>query len=500
MIQKKKILWVMKMSKRCNRDKNSLTFVVIFATLAFISVECASGATHYVNLGESIQTAIDAADLDDIIIVKDGIYAENINVSKRLTIQSENGPDKTIIQTAAPEDPVFNVSAGHVDISGFTVKGADTGIDLNIVDYCNISGNNCSYNHIGIHLLLSNNNTISNNICSNNTAVGISIFYSNNNSISNNNCPNNNDSIYLWGSNTNRISSNTCSSNTDVGIRLLGSNNNSISNNTCSNSGEGIFLVGSTNNIISNNNCSNNSENGFFLFGNGISLFGDCINNKICNNICSNNSENGISLLADSNINCISNNNCSNNLEYGIYLRESKNNIISNNTCSNNVVGINFWDSNSNLIYLNNFINNVFNTRGTFSTNTWNSIEKITYTYNGATYTNYLGNYWDDYTGTDVDGDGIGDTPYWREGLYENNYPLMEPGENYFKKPNPDNFSGKCLCNQEDATEFYSKSGEVGAAFISSYSLSLFIKYAIFFSEYESIRSMSPTSLGGYYF
>lgn len=36
----------------------------------------------------------------------------------------------------------------------------------------------------------------------------------------------------------------------------------------------------------------------------------------------------------------------------------------------------------------------------------------MTYTYNGQTFTNYLGNYWDDYTGEDSKGDGIGDTPY----------------------------------------------------------------------------------------
>jgi hypothetical protein len=57
-------------------------------------------------------------------------------------------------------------------------------------------------------------------------------------------------------------------------------------------------------------------------------------------------------------------------------------------------------------------------------------IEKVYKTSQGS-YKNYLGNYWDDYTGTDSDGDGIGDTPYSVVSGQNDNYPLIEPFENY---------------------------------------------------------------------
>ena len=38
-------------------------------------------------------------------------------------------------------------------------------------------------------------------------------------------------------------------------------------------------------------------------------------------------------------------------------------------------------------------------------------------------------NFWADYNGTDSDGDGIGDSPYFYNGILQDNHPLMEPVE-----------------------------------------------------------------------
>ena len=129
----------------------------------------------------------------------------------------------------------------------------------------------------------------------------------------------------------------------------------------------------------------------------------------------------------------IANNIIINNSYYGIYLWgiDSVNNTITNNNISNNNVGL--WVESDNFIYFNNFINNTENAYSSWH-NIWNSTLKMTYTYNSNQYTNYLGNYWSDYTGSDADGDGIGDTPYSIDGD-KDYYPLMQPWENYYFAP-----------------------------------------------------------------
>jgi len=129
-------------------------------------------------------------------------------------------------------------------------------------------------------------------------------------------------------------------------------------------------------------------------------------------------------------------NNAANNLIYSnifegnnlaINLTESStSNTIHANTISLNDVGIDMSNSSDNIIYHNNFVDNTQQVSVSDSSgNVWD---------NGYPSG---GNYWDNYTGLDTDGDGIGDTPYVIDANDTDRYPLMNPWPCEITPPTP---------------------------------------------------------------
>jgi parallel beta-helix repeat protein len=126
--------------------------------------------------------------------------------------------------------------------------------------------------------------------------------------------------------------------------------------------------------------------------------------------------------------NTIIKNNLVNN-DYGIYLSGTKSNLIVENNIIDNetqagfsTCGIKFNEASNNTIYHNNFMNKIdYNGQVSVynSSNVWDG------GYPGG------GNYWVDYHkkypgATEVDGSGIGDTPYVLDAQNVDRYPLME--------------------------------------------------------------------------
>jgi len=112
----------------------------------------------------------------------------------------------------------------------------------------------------------------------------------------------------------------------------------------------------------------------------------------------------------------------------------SNNNTFVGNNFSKNADGC-FIETINNKFYLNNFNNDVLVVNSAI--NAWNSPQPITYIYNGKMYTNYLGNYWSNYQGSETNGNGIGNTPYIIDGYNQDSYPLMKPFENYIVENKP---------------------------------------------------------------
>ena len=181
--------------------------------------------------------------------------------------------------------------------------------------------------------------------------------------------------------------------NHQYGIFAREKGQNSLWNCTCVNNSKGIFFDVSDGNTIYHCTLTHNDM--------GINFYDSCWNNTITQCTFSHNT-NGLFIQGFSNYNSITN--C---------------------TISNNTIGARLWDIKKNNFYLNTFIGNEDHVESILGDNIWFSIEKINYTLHGTSRYGHVGNYWDDYTGNDVDNDGIGEEYYAVDADDDDRYPIM---------------------------------------------------------------------------
>ncbi len=374
------------------------------------------------------------------------------------TVISNNVVTNTIGNGIELIDNCFNNSIFNNTIYNNTLSG------IYLENSCvnnSIYNNRITNNTYGIRLQgLCINNTLSNNNITLNNAYGISLLdYCNNNSIIGNNISNNGlktnvNGLYLYNNcGSNNISGNIIANNLGNGINvswhcyynlieknLIEFNENSgiviqnstkstiiLENTITNNTKEGIIIQqGSQYNNLLRNIIENNSQGGIYMFNtilrnnisynqiknnekNGIYFDEICNYNNISNNNIENNGKNGIFMM-DGNFNKVSNNTIAFNSKNGIFLNNSSvfNQFWNNSLKYNSQYGLNISDTDStnNLFYANNFSGNGIKNANSMSlSNNWN--------------TTNIGNYWSDYDGFDLTGDGIGETPYISDNIID---------------------------------------------------------------------------------
>jgi len=178
-----------------------------------------------------------------------------------------------------------------------------------------------------------------------------------------------------------------------------------------------IFVSNADHFTLQDSMIENNNGSGIILTSSNCCVFK--------NNTIRNNTGNGIYFYSNSDLNMIQGNVIINNNLAGVKMQYSNFNYFLDNTIGNNEYGIKIVISRYNIIYHNNFINNIQNAYDV-SNNSWNI--------------NYAdgGNYWSDYYGFDNNSgilqnipgsDEIGDTPYSIMPSSGNidRYPFMQP-------------------------------------------------------------------------
>lgn len=205
--------------------------------------------------------------------------------------------------------------------------------------------------------------------------------------------------VFLENSSNGRIVNNMIT-NFAHGLNIsMGCTNLTVGGNNISYNSYGIWLDDSDNFTITQNHCSHNIFTGIYVSHSDYGI--------ISGNNCSGNGEHGIQMIYLSRYLILTDNTCNENAQAGFRLQGPLETILENNTSNENEYGIRTIASEYNYIQWNIFANNTYNVVTDGLVSVWDY------------------NYWSDYTGTDANSDGIGDTPY--NFGYVDNYPLMFP-------------------------------------------------------------------------
>jgi parallel beta-helix repeat protein len=377
----------------------------------------------------TIQSAIDNASDEDTIFIYNGVYYENILINKSISLIGENKYTTIIDGGRQSQISVVKIMTSPFHIGNLTIQNEDwDGIEAG---------------YLGMQYTLSNSTICNCRILK--THIGVLFWNSSNMLVSNCTIFDNLEGVVLVESKYCRIEHCVLSNrqrcvslnkgaqnNTVVECEMSGNASeqygygidsfgdyNTISHCIISNEGDGICIAWSNHTRIDNCSIYNNPARGISISKGNNNVIENC-------NIHFNGNDTsaifyGIQ-VGEGAYNLITKCNISNNSQGGIrFLWRCHQNtitksIIEHNGYITNGEGVRCDSPNS--VYLNNFIDNYIQAYDTDSNSNWDD--------------GTLGNYWNDYSGKDLNNDAIGDTSY---PLYkdsnEDTHPLLYPYNPY---------------------------------------------------------------------
>lgn len=362
-----------------------LSKLKITACLVFFGITTASAGVIVVhpsfsvsNIGQALRLANDG---DTLLIKKAWYRVTDLVINKPVTLMGENYP----VLDGEGKDEVLMVRANNVTIKGLhicnTNKGSlknYAGILCDGVDNITIEHNLLENTLFPIYLPNTHHGVIRSNIIrgkstSIESGSGIYLWHAGGLLIENNTVSGQRDGIYFEFSNRCRVLGNICKNNYRYGLHFMFSDHNIYENNIFINNDAGVAVMYSKYIIMQGNRFEQNW---------GAAAYG--------------------LLLKEINESFISKNIFEKNTT-GIYMESSEKNKFTGNIFKENGRALNLLsDCTEDSFYHNYFSGNTFD----ISTN--GRPEQNVFDYN----------YWDKYTGYDLNKDGIGDIPYYPVSLY----------------------------------------------------------------------------------
>jgi nitrous oxidase accessory protein len=330
-----------------------------------------------------IADGIRLAKKNDRVIVKKGYYWENnLIIDKEITLEGEGNP----VIDCMMRDKGILIKSNNVTVRGFEIKNIGvsnvdelSGIKVYESKNCLIENNHLVNNFFAIYLANVSKCTVRNNtiegsaINESSSGNGIHLWRCDNILVENNTISGHRDGIYFEFAGNSRITGNVSFLNLRYGLHFMFSHRNVYAWNTFRNNGAGVAVMYTNYVEMYNNRFEENWGNSSY----GL-LLKDINDSKIYGNYFE---KNTIAIFME-----------------GSNRMEIKDNEFINNGWAFKIMG-NCYDG---IISGNNFIGNTFDVAT-------NSSKSMNY---------FSGNYWDKYSGYDMDKDGIGDVPFRPVSIY----------------------------------------------------------------------------------